>query len=190
MRLAWLELAFDPWRSVTDPTIGEGQARPPQILWAERDLGLATCGSVCVAVWRGPVTHELHLRQAGALESLVQRYPGRVGFVCVVEQNAPPPSPELRRASVEMITRLGRRLSCTACVIEGSGFSGAVARSVLAGMALLLPSSTAPFKFTATVAGAAAWIAEDCEDVSEAAIILARELLRQRMDLGDIPAQG
>ena len=123
-------------------------------------LGIAYVGAVCMVVWRRSVTLERFVRQRTALRALADRHPEGISFLCVIGENVPPPDAALRKASTQMITALGSRLRCIACVIEGGGFRAATTRSVLAGMALLLRSSTPVLRIVASSAEAAAWLAQ------------------------------
>jgi hypothetical protein len=123
-------------------------------------LGIANVGAVCLVVWRQSVTVERFERERAALHALAHRHPGGVGFLCVIGENVPPPTAELRNATIQMISALGTRLRWVACVIEGEGFRAATTRSVLAGMALLLRSSGPAIRIAASTAEAAAWLAQ------------------------------
>lgn len=124
-------------------------------------LGVAYVGAVCLVVWRRSVTLERFERQRTALRALAERHPAGISFLCVIGENVPPPDAELRKASNQMIAALGNRLRYIACVIEGGGFRAATTRSVLAGMALLLRSSSAPaIRIVASTTEAAAWLAQ------------------------------
>ncbi len=141
-------------------------------------LGIAEIGSVCMLVWRDAVVSSRFERQREALESVVSRYPGRAGLVCVIEPSTPPPDEHYRKASTQMIAKYGDRLRCVACVIEGGGFRAAITRSVLSVMETWLSSYTFEVKFAATVAAAAPWIAKLCDDVSPLSLLQAHEQLR------------
>lgn len=158
------------------------KSQQSRVIWAQNGLGLAECASLCIALWRGAVTDELLARQRAALESVVSAHPTCAGFVTIVEPSSPPPNQEQRRVAVEMVTRYGSRLACLACVIEGDGFAGAVARSVLAGMALLLPNSTAPVKFFGSAAAAAPWISTRCPSASVPAFLQCHDTLKRQLN--------
>jgi hypothetical protein len=152
-----------------------------EIISASDGLGIAEVGSVCLVVWRSPVVRERFVRQRDALTNFTSRQQGRAGFVTVIAPDAPPPEEAIRKASIEMIAALSERLACIACVIEGSGFRAAATRSVLSGMALLLPTLKTEVKFLATVAAAGTWVSTRCDDVTTAALCQAHEQLRGRL---------
>jgi hypothetical protein len=164
-----------------DQSAARGGAATPTIISAEDGLGIAEVGSVCLVVWRRPVVRETFLRQRAALEAVVARYHGRAGFVTVIETDTPPPDDELRKASVEMITSVATQLACVACVIEGNGFRAAATRSVLSGMALLLPRMPMQLKFVANIQAAGSFVESRCEGVSSEALCQAHRALRERL---------
>lgn len=147
-------------------------------------LGIAYAGAVCLVVWRRSVTLERFERQRTALHGLADRYPQGIGFLCVIGENTPPPDAELRKASNQMITALGNRLHCIACVIEGEGFRAATTRSVLAGMALLLRASGPRVRIVASAAEAAVWLAQQGAGAgaSESELMETHGQLIARMD--------
>ena len=150
----------------------------PTIISAGDGLGIAEVGSVCLVVWRRAVVHQTFLRQRAALEALTARHERRVGFVTVIANDTPPPDDEIRKASIEMITKAADRLACVACVIEGSGFRAAATRSVLSGMAMLLPKMPTELKFVANIRAAGDFVAPRC-DVASEALCHAHEALRE-----------
>lgn len=152
----------------------------PTIISAGDGLGIAEVGSVCLVVWQRPVVRETFLRQRAALEELAARHQGRAGFVTVIANDTPPPEDALRKASIEMISNVANHLACVACVIEGTGFRAAATRSVLSGMAMLLPKMPTELKFVANIRAAASFVGERC-DVSPEALCQAHEALRERL---------
>jgi hypothetical protein len=152
-----------------------------QVLWSADGVGIAEAGNVCLVVWRAAVTPARFRRQRMALEGVVTRHPGRAVLLCVVEPTTPPPDDEMRKASIEMVTRLGEALRCVACVIEGSGFKAAATRSVLSGMTLLLSNRKTDVKFTATLAAGASWAAQICHEVDVRVLAQLHEQLRQSL---------
>jgi hypothetical protein len=152
-----------------------------EIISASDGLGIAEVGSVCLVVWRSAVVRERFVRQRDALTDFTSRHRGRAGFVTVIEPDAPPPEEAIRKASIEMIMTLSERLASVACVIEGDGFRAAATRSVLSGMALLLPRLKTEVKFTATVAAAGTWVSTRCDGVTTAAMCQAHDQLRERL---------
>lgn len=148
----------------------------------EPGLAVGEQGSLCVVIWRLDVTPERFVHQRNALRDVAHRHPGRAAFLCVIEPSAKPPSEELRRASVAMLTELRAQLSGVAAVIEGSGFEAAVTRSVLAGMMLLLRSFTREnIVFCATVREGLVFLAKGVTDLDVTALEAATAALRARL---------
>ena len=149
-----------------------------RVLSSDDGLGIAEIGTVCLVVWRAPVIATRFERQRLALQRVVERCPGRAGFVCVIESGVPVPDDEFRRASIDLVGSHGDQLKCVVCVIEGSGFRAAATRSVLSGMALLLPRRGFEFRITATVDAAAPVLEQYCEGVTGLSLIYAHRDVR------------
>ena len=114
-------------------------------------------GPVCVTIWREMVDEPRFEQQIEGVREIVAKYPGRSAFACIIEPTCAPPSDALRKRSIELFNGFDRQLACIACVIEGTGFRASVARSVLAGMTLMMKSGT-PRSFFAEPALASSWI--------------------------------
>ena len=149
-------------------------------------LGIAELGTACLVLWRSPVVTERFERQRAALEAMVRRYPARAGFVCVVEANVPVPEDKFRKASIQLVSKLGAKLSCVVCVIEGSGFRAAATRSVLSGMALLLPNRGTNVRFAATASDAGPVLEQHCDGVSSASFTQLHQQLSQSLSIGEL----
>jgi hypothetical protein len=147
-----------------------------RLLSVEDRLGLAEVGTVCIVVWQGAVTPSRFMRQREALQDVVQRHPGRAALLCVVEPTTPPPEDAMRNASTDLIASLSDRLSCVACVIEGTGFRAAATRNVLSGMSLRL-ACPPDVMFAATVAEAAPWVVQHCDAVSSVSLTQTHQQL-------------
>jgi hypothetical protein len=111
----------------------------------------------------------------------VAKYPGRAGFLCVVEPHVKPPSDELRLASTVMVRGHGTKLKCIAVVIEASGFMGALTRSVLSGMSLLSGRQVAAQAFFATVQDSAGWLCPQL-DLDPVLLVESAAIQRSRSD--------
>ena len=92
------------------------------------------------------------------LAAAVARNPGKVAFLCVVESSADPPDDAERNASAAMVNEHGANLLGVACVIEGTGFRGAITRTVLSGIALVIRSRVS-IKMFESVRAASPWLA-------------------------------
>lgn len=124
--------------------------------------GIATAqfGHVFVAIWRDAVIESRFNIQRQGLDKAISRYPDDSAFLCLIEESAKPPDEKLRRASYDMVNEHRNSLKCVACVIEGSGFKAATARSVLSGMVLLSGRREPPLSVFATVNAAGQWMNE------------------------------
>jgi len=196
-RLAWSVELGDP-ASRPHPVFGEASPESARHAPTIDEDGAASCdpdrglrvlasidgvivgeiGRVCTVIWRTPVTRERFDAQRAGLDRVVARHPEGVGFLCVIETDTvPPPSDPLRRASIAMIAAHADRLRYVACVVEGSGFKAAAARSVLAGMRLVFRGRVSTGYF-ATLAQATNQLAKYVPIGSEAAFISSVEILR------------
>jgi hypothetical protein len=153
----------------------------PRILHCGDGLAMAQIGHVCVAVWRSKSVWSRFEIQKAALDECVKRRPGHTAFVCIVESTSEPPDEDVRKASSRMIADHGKDLRCTACVIEGAGFRGAITRSVLAGIVFLVRTPT-PLKMFESVESAARWIQSEMPDTPGAALASQIEFVRRKLD--------
>jgi hypothetical protein len=119
---------------------------------------MAEVGNTCVAIWRTRPTQFLFDRQVSTLCDVISNHTEPIGFLCIVEAKTPAPSDDIRKASVEMLTSRKHHLACVAGVIADKGFTSAITRSVLAGMAFLLSREDFRVKFTDSVERAATWM--------------------------------
>jgi hypothetical protein len=132
--------------------------RSERVHYVDDGLIMAEIGSTCVAIWRVRPNDFLFDRQSAAFLAAVESHVEPIAFLCILEQKIPAPSPEIRKASVEMLASAGHRLACVACVIADKGFTSAITRSVLSGMALMFGSRGFPIRFTDTVEHAVVWM--------------------------------
>jgi hypothetical protein len=144
-------------------------------------LALGEVSNVCIVVWREPVNRVRFDTQRDGLTEVIGRHPERVGFLCVIEPTAEPPNDELRRASAEMVRANQSGLRCIACVVEGTGFRNAIARSALSAIGLMLGTREVPFSVFGTVSAAATWMAPHVE--LRDAVVLANSVASVRAEL-------
>ena len=153
--------------------------RPPlRVVRVCNGLAVGEVSNVCIVVWREPVNRVRFDTQRDALTEVIARHPERAGFLCVIEPTAEPPNDELRRASAEMVRVNQRGLRCIACVVEGTGFKNAIARSALSGIALLLGTREVPFSVFGTVSAATTWMAPHVDMRDAVSIASAVEAVR------------
>jgi hypothetical protein len=156
----------------------------PRILHCGDGLAMAEIGNVCVALWRSKSVRSRFEIQKAALDECVQRRPGKTAFMCVVEPTSEPPDEDVRKASSKMIADHGKDLRCTACVIEGAGFRGAITRSVLSGIVFLVRTPT-PLKMFESVDSASRWIQTEMPDTAGAALASQVEYVRRKLDTNE-----
>jgi hypothetical protein len=137
--------------------------------------------NVCIVVWRQAVNRARFDTQRDGLAEVIARHPERSGFLCVIEPTAEPPNDELRRASAEMVRTNQPGLRCIACVVEGTGFKNATARSALSAIALLLGTREVPFSVFGTVSAATTWMAPHVDIRDATAIASSVEAVRSEL---------
>jgi len=137
----------------------------------------------CVAIWRRKPHQATFNLQRSLLDDTVAAHPGKAKFLCVVEEGAPAPDDDIRKASADMVNQHGDKLSKVACVIEGEGFKAAITRTVLAGIGMVIRKRV-PMKFFDSVDSAAAWLTE--AEGPSAAVDLRSQVreLRKQLDAG------
>ncbi len=147
------------------PSTSAGSSRPRAILnpiqrvhYADDGLVMAEVGNTCVAIWRTKPVKFLFDRQVSVLCDVIRNHSKPIGFICIVEAKTPAPSDDIRKASVEMLTSRKENLACVVGVIADKGFTSAITRSVLAGMAFLLSRDDFRVNFTESVERAANWM--------------------------------
>jgi hypothetical protein len=129
-----------------------------QVLHCAGQLLMAMVGPICVSLWQTKPTAELFAIQRAQLAAAVARNPGKVAFLCVVESSADPPDDAERNASAAMINEHGANLLGVAGVIESTGFRGAITRTVLSGIVLVIRSRVS-IKMFESVRAASPWLA-------------------------------
>jgi hypothetical protein len=152
-----------------------------RIMHCADGLVVAEIGQVCVAIWRAKSVWSRFEIQKAALDECVKRRPGEAAFMCVIEATSEPPDDEVRKASSKMIADHGKDLKCTACVIEGAGFRGAITRSVLSGIVFLVRNPS-PLKMFESVEAASRWIQGQIPSASSATLATQIEQARRRLD--------
>jgi hypothetical protein len=141
-------------------------------------LAVAEVENVCVAIWRGEVTHSRFELQRKGLAEVVEHHNERAAFLVVVEAHVPPPSAELRRAGSALIAQYPT-LCCAVAVIEAKGFMAAVTRSVLSGMSLVTKPGF-PEAHLGSVVEAGKWMAQHvC--IEPTALVDAVESVRREL---------
>jgi hypothetical protein len=122
-------------------------------------LAIAEIGPICLIEWSAPVVGRRFERQRLALESVTSRHPGEAGVVCVMAASSPVPEERYRRSLIDLYSRLAPQIRAMVCVLEGTGFIAAAARSGVSGM-MLLANPPGEIVIRATVDAALPWLAQ------------------------------
>ena len=158
-----------------------GKASVVRMLHCDENVALAETGALFVAIWRGSVTRNAFERQRAGLADVVQRHPRGAAFLCLVELTAKPPDEELRRAASDMVRSHGKRLTCVATVVEGDGFTAAVHRGAVTGIAMLRFDRKTPMSVFATVREAVMWLRDHVALPQPDELISTIEYVRARL---------
>jgi hypothetical protein len=136
---------------------------PLRVFYRDRDIVVAEADALCVVVWRGAVTKYPFEKQRAGLAAVVEKHPGKAGFLIVIEPSCKPPDDDLRHESTAMLESHGNRLTCVGVVVEGEGFRAAITRGVLSGMVLLMRNRKSPISFFSNVRSTAKWMSTHVE---------------------------
>jgi hypothetical protein len=145
-------------------------------------LVMAECETVCIAVWRKDSVLARFNVQRSALVDLAGRFPGKTGFLCVVEPTSGPPGDDVRKATSRMFDELGTQLKAIAMIIEGTGFRSALVRSVASGIVMLSRKRDVPISYLATVNEGVRWMAQHMTIRHEEDVAHAVEEARAQLD--------
>lgn len=135
-----------------------------RLVSCEDGLAIAEIGSICLIEWSAPVIGRRFERQRIALESITSRFPGEAGVVCVMAASSPVPEDRYRRSLIDVYSRLAPQIRAVVCVLEGTGFIAAAARSGLSGMIQLLAGRPGDILIRATVDSALPWLAHKYDE--------------------------
>jgi hypothetical protein len=123
---------------------------------ATPDYIIATWECFMFLVYRVETTLPSVKEAQAIYDKLAGGHPGGVFLLTVVEQSAPMPPPEVRKALASFLESGANRTILSAVVHEGAGFRAAAVRSVVTGLAMLtrLPY---PHKVFGTIGEAVEW---------------------------------
>lgn len=129
-----------------------------RVFFEEPEFTLATFENALVWSFRGELNLERISRARSVHEQLAKEHPNGFAVMSIVSQQAPLMMP---KDAIEMgtrITRDFRRSYCGICeVIEGSGFRGSVARSIVSGVRLVA-RPVCPARVFSDVESGARWL--------------------------------
>jgi len=110
-----------------------------------------------LTIWRLQPTRETFGKRDKEVAEFVAKYPGRCGYVELIEPGSKPPPNDLRKAGVEVFRQLGKDLSCIAFVVDGAELRSAMVRAILATMSFFVPA-TQPSKIFKRLGDMAEWV--------------------------------
>lgn len=129
-----------------------------RIIFEEPEFTLATFENGLLWSFRGEANLSRIERALPVHQALAKKYPKGFSVMTVVSETVPLAMPADARDMGTRITRDFQPHYCGICeVIEGTGFRGAVARSVVAGVRLVARSSC-PAKVFSEVDSASRWL--------------------------------
>jgi hypothetical protein len=129
-----------------------------RIIFEEPEFTIATFENGLLWSFRGEANLARIERALPVHQALAKKYPKGFSVMSIVSEAVPLAMPADARDMGTRITRDFQPHYCGICeVIEGSGFRGSVARSVVAGVRLVARSSV-PAKVFAEVESASRWL--------------------------------
>lgn len=166
---------------MTDPS-RNAEPQPFRIVQKSDGIVMAELETVSIAVWRQDSVLARFMVQRQALVDLAERFPGKVGFLCVVEPTSGAPGEEVRQATSRMFDELSTKLKAIAMVIEGTGFRSALVRSVASGIVMLSRKRTVPISYFATVPEGVRWMGQHVDIGRQPDLTRAVEDARAQLD--------
>jgi len=128
-----------------------------KVIEAGRVCAMAEFKRCLLTVWHLQPTREAFDARHEALIDLAKRFPGKCGYVELIEPNSKPPPDELRKIAVEVFRKLGKDLCCIGFVVDGTQLRSALVRAIIATMSFLIPP-TQPAKVFKRLSDAGEWI--------------------------------
>ena len=113
--------------------------------------------AVFVVIFRGNTSKEGVLTISESFQSVVAKHPTGIGLLTIVEEKAPMPPSDARKALTDFLTRFGSSIKCSAVIHEGSGFRASAVRSIVAGLTLLARPPY-PHRIYASVEASSEWM--------------------------------
>ena len=130
-------------------------ATDPTLITSDAAHAMVSYERVLATVWRGAMTPAAVRATITPTSNAARQFPGEVVVALVVEPDSPVPGDDVRSVYTELI-RTNLPLRCTVLVAEGSSFRGAVVRSIVTSILLVVRPAT-PMKVTSTVPEGAKW---------------------------------
>jgi hypothetical protein len=134
--------------------------RGSMIIFAEEpEVIIATWNNMVVTVWRQSATVK-HVRMIDlCTERMAKANPKGLGFLAIIEPIGRNPEPGVREEALRQAREWAHVYKSSAQVIEGQGFGAAIARTFVAGLNMLAPSSS-PRRVFDRVRAAVPWLVE------------------------------
>jgi hypothetical protein len=111
----------EPWRFVEE----------------KKDYVLASWQQVFAVVWRKETTLEGVSALRGECRTFATKHPRGIGLLTIVSAGAPMPASPVRQAVADFLAQGGAYITCSAVLMEGTGFRAAAVRSVVTGLTML-----------------------------------------------------
>jgi hypothetical protein len=133
-----------------------------------------------ICIWHLQPTQDTFDLRNRELQQVAARYPGRCGYVDVIEPASKAPPDPLRKLAVQVFRELGKELACIAFLVDGSELRSALTRSVLTTLTFLLPQ-VQPSKVFKTAFDVAVWMRPRVghEQEFDARFVTALDFLRR-----------
>jgi hypothetical protein len=144
---------------MTTSAESSNETPPPglRVIESNEVFAIAEFERCMLTIWRRQPTRETFAKRDKEVTEFVAKYPGRCGYVELIEPGSKPPPNELRKAGVEVFRQLGKDLSCIAFVVDGAELRSAMVRAILATMSFFVPA-TQPSKIFKRFGDMAEWV--------------------------------
>jgi len=136
-------------------------SRPPdaplRVLSLNASHLVAVRGPLVIASWRRAMDLDATRIAHSTLRDLGKRYAGEAVCLVMIRASVPPPGDDVRRELVAMVRSGAGVLRGAAVIAQGSAFVGALVRSVVSGMVMIV-RPTFPMKVFGATLDAASWV--------------------------------
>lgn len=129
------------------------------LLASDADHAVGTWNDYFIVIWRNETKMEAVEGMTKLFDEFAGQHPDGVGFVTIVERNAPLPPGSVRDALARFLGQ-ATTIKGSGVVFEGSGFRASAVRSVVTGLTMLAKQPF-PHKVFATVEQVTTWLVEE-----------------------------
>lgn len=116
--------------------------------------------------WRGETIPTAMAPMYTLMDTLISEYPDGIAMVTIVEESAPPPSADSRKAIAQLWRHVGHAVRGSIVAFEGEGFRASFVRGVVTSLTLLAKPPF-PHRVFASVNAGAPWLIQQLPPSAE-----------------------